>query len=272
MRETGSAHQTAAALLVFVLGSPAVAVACSCPWPDPPQSDWPEQSPSIGAVDVPTDAVLLISVDSLDREWMLVSDDVTVALEESGRVLSPSTASTVSFQFRPSLGELVPVELLAPDRTWSLIGTDAIDDSGARGWFTTGSGPAEELPSPPELTGEELAAGTPPAGLCGCSTQGRAEFRVSNDAPWLFASTWESPIWGDTDYLNGGLGRELEILGQPDSVRFAAMDYAGQLSGWSEPEVLAWPPAGCGCSNAGPPATAWWLLAPMLGLVLRRRS
>lgn len=252
-----------AAILVCLLvwAAPTVARACSCEsaLDRYNRSSWPTVSPPDGADGVPLDVVVWVEPLFEGETLGLVLDGDEVPLQPSGRTLIHALSGWADTE----LAEFFPEDGLEPERTYSIVLSDADGSPHERGEFTTGEFEAKGQFRAPELLTQRLTSGDLPDPLCGCPGISQARFSVSRPAPWQFASGADVDVLAGEAFLDASFTGVLETLGAPGEVRFAAMDYAGNLSDWSEPAVLEWPARGCGCSGAqlqsGRPLSSWWL-------------
>ena len=264
-----------------VLGAARSADACSCAWLE---TDF--LAPVNGATDVPTNARVWIGSglywgepgDAEFRIELLDGDGVPVAV-----------SVTDLMGYNDLISVLTPSVPLQAGETYRI----RVDGDETLGTFTVGSG---EDTSPPEVPVEEdrtsSADARIPNMMSSCGYSDVVTLTLGN-AGLVQVANIEGADALDTDALEGE-SSDLSVDGQlrigsagctwswPDAepgasttVRWGAYDIAGNFSGWSEPEKVTIPPAGCSCVLGSATTQAAPLAALLLALsvlAIRRRA
>lgn len=256
-----------AVAVVTVAAVPGRAAACDCA-PD----FWYVSLPKDGAAGVPTNTRVFLgppcgsSWNQSAIEWM--ADDGTPVFFD----IAELTVLTV----------LVPRQPLRPNTRYR-VGTTCSESL----VFTTGSGPDTVAPDVPGIV--HVGDGGYSSGYgdsCGSSSYIDVEVRSDADlvlldlgSPTDFSPATMTGEVNDVQpggdpvkFYVGNNGCSGTWAGEPGdtvTIRFAALDGAGNLSAWSEPREVTLPD-GCGCRSAGT-GGAGFLALGMVGLALRRR-
>lgn len=221
--------------------------------------------PATSSTDVPTNT----------RIWGSAITD----LQDDAGLSVPITRSTVTDSEDHSEFTVVrPVNPLAPNTTYSIITNT---ESSAPHTFTTGAGPQTTPPPIPEVQDLELVRYRDcgqsqyhatytlrgPASIYLLDTANRTTFVPAD----LVGDVTDFSQWPQFD-LGARCGGYENVPAAPTrntstTVRFAALDLAGNFSGWSEPEELTF----SGCKLGGPTSPALLGLLPLL-IARRRRA
>lgn len=220
------------------------------------------------AEDVPTNAVVFASHATFDTRTLVLFD-------AEGAVVP-----TTLHHPRGDVALVRPEAPLLPFTRHELWSCDGPLCDRRERVFTTGAGPDEEAPAPPteraRTVERHLRSGPcgPPRWTAGIELDGGAALTLLDiDEESTFeADTFEGQVSDLTDQgrfdLNGPCGASLPVGQRGDTVtlRYAAMDQAGNVSGWTEPTELVLEPSGCSHARWG----GGWALA-LLGVVARAR-
>jgi len=273
MRVLACASLTVATLLA----RPTLARACSCNLEI-------SHMPDYGSVDVPTNTKI----------WLDGGGHCRGSAELAPRLLDPdgleipftSTCllSDTGFHY---VRVLHPNEPLLPNTTYTVEPESGLEYTFP---FTTGAGPDHTPPTIPEEVDRTVEHADP--GLCSETGTHVATLTVAGEAALFVLHTGDSSDFDATtvagqvaelsqddslllgrsachgDNFPGGASRGVET-----TIRYGALDLAGNFSGWSAPSALSLgdelPTRGCSVLTRSPPA--WWLvLAPLFARRRRR--
>ncbi len=215
--------------------------------------------PAADATDVPTDTLIWSIGDSLDGGCeepldvaLLDPDGEPIALVEEGRMCA-GPHSVIAWR---------PLAELSPGASYTIAPGEPVYAADGRlepQRFTVGPGPAEALPNVPSpLARHVYVEATGLHGGCGGSYRSdHVIWELDSDAPILLLAG--GPEDRGRDPAPGSIWSELaDFSAEPEvvvegrlqpttriDVRFGAADLAGNFSGWSQPEAVTMPAAGC---------------------------
>jgi hypothetical protein len=199
--------------------------------------------------------------------------------------LNDSNGNAVAFSVTPIVdGDdqdvyfmLTPNEPLAPGE-YQVVGTSTS--------FSIGAEPTATPPAPPEIESQHSSSESGVGNSCG---ESRAEhFQIVPRAPLLLTAVnlqpqaegenWRASALTSSNFVSvgqTGCGTiDWNFDDGPVDVRFAALNFSGQISTWTEPQRV-FVEEGCGCAVVGRPSearrsTLWTYL--VLGLVFGVRT